>query len=298
MEFKSNEIKAGLTIVVSAVILIAFLVVIFGVDFGEQTKEYHTYLKYIGGIQKGSLVKYGGMDVGYVTEITLPESSETKIRLKIKIDDKTPVRIDSKAFVTSIGIMADQHIELSAGSPDSPLLPPESVIESKEVLGFAQMAEPLGELNEQVQDLLTRVSDVFNEQNRAHLSNVLGNFDNIMIQGQQQFLNVVQNLDNLTAHMASISKDLNELMQKNKDNFDQTLAHLQTTTEETTKLIADLRETMGLLENILSSNTTSIVDIMENFQYASQNMEEFTRIVKERPWLLIRKDAPPERKLP
>jgi hypothetical protein len=37
---------------------------------------------------------------------------------------------------------------------------------------------------------------------------------------------------------------------------------------------------------------------MENFQYASQNKEEFTRTVKERPWLLIRKDAPPERKLP
>ncbi len=295
---KSNEIKAGATIVVSAIILVAFLIVIFGVDFGEQTKEYQTYLNYIGGIQQGSLVKYGGMDVGSVTEIALPEGDNIQIRLKIKIDDKTPVRIDSKAFVTSIGIMADQHIEISAGSLDSPLLPAGSVIQSKEVLGFAQMAEPLGELNEQVQELLTRVSDVFNEQNREHIGNVLANFDNIMTQGQKQFLSVVQNLDNLTAHMASISEDLNELMDKNKGNFDQTLGHLQKTTEETTKLITDIRQTMRTLENILSANTTSIVDIMENFQYASQNMEEFTRTVKERPWLLIRKDAPPERKLP
>jgi phospholipid/cholesterol/gamma-HCH transport system substrate-binding protein len=295
---KSNEIKAGATIVVSAIILVAFLIVIFGVDFGEQTKEYQTYLNYIGGIQQGSLVKYGGMDVGSVTEIALPEGDNTRIRLKIKIDDKTPVRIDSKAFVTSIGIMADQHIEISAGSLNSPLLPAGSVIQSKEVLGFAQMAEPLGELNEQVQELLTRVSDVFNEQNRQHIGSVLANFDNIMTQGQKQFLSVVQNLDHLTAHMASISEDLNDLMDKNKGNFDQTLGHLQKTTEETTKLIADLRHTMSTLESILSANTTSIVDIMENFQYASQNMEEFTRTVKERPWLLIRKDAPPERKLP
>ncbi len=298
MDFKSNEIKAGLTIVVSAAILVAFLIVIFGVDFGKQTKEYQTYLKYIGGIQTGSLVKYGGMDIGLVTEMALPQGSDTKIRLKIEVDDKTPVRIDSKAFVTSIGIMADQHIEISPGSLESPLLPPGSVIESREVLGFAQMAEPLGELNEQVQELLARVSDVFNEQNRTHLGNMLANFDNIMTQGQKQFLSVVQNLDNLTGHMASISKDLNELMDKNKGNFDQTLGHLQKTTEETTKLIADLRETMSTLDNILSSNTTSIVDIMENFQYASQNLEEFTRIVKEKPWLLVRKDAPPERKLP
>lgn len=298
MEFKSNEIKAGLTIVVSAAILVAFLVVIFGVNFGEKTKEYQTYLKYIGGIQTGSLVKYGGMDIGLVTEMALPDGNDTKISVKIRVDDKTPVRVDSKAFVTSIGIMADQHIEISPGSLDTPLLPPGSVIESREVLGFAQMAEPLGELNEQVQELLARVSDVFNEQNRDHLGNMLANFDNIMTQGQKQFLSVVQNLDNLTGHMASISKDLNDLMDKNKGNFDQTLGHLQKTTEETTKLIADLRETMSILENLLSSNTTSIVDIMENFQYASQNMEEFTRIVKEKPWLLVRKDAPPERKLP
>jgi ABC-type transporter Mla subunit MlaD len=178
------------------------------------------------------------------------------------------------------------------------MLPSGSVIESKEVLSFAQMAEPMGELSDQAQELLTRVSDVFNEKNRAHIGSMLANFDNIMTQGQKQFLSVVQNLDNLTAHMASISKDLNDLMDKNKGNFDQTLGHLQETTEETTKLIADLRETMSILESILASNTTSIVETMENFQYASQNLEEFTRIVKERPWLLVRKDAPPERKLP
>ena len=46
------------------------------------------------------------------------------------------------------------------------------------------------------------------------------------------------------------------------------------------------------------SDMEVFVEIMENFQYASQNFEEFSRLVKERPWLLVRKDAPPERKMP
>ncbi|MFQ5768957.1 MAG: MlaD family protein [bacterium] len=298
MDFKANEIKAGLMIFASTAIFILLLVAIFGINLGEKTKEYHTYLKYIGGIQKGSLVKYGGMDVGYVTEIDLPGSKETKIGIKIKVDEKTPVRINSKAYVTSIGIMADQHIEISTGSPDAALLPPGSLLDSKDVLSFTQMAEPFGELNTQLQELMTRVVDLFNEENRSHLASMLENVDTLIIDGEKQFINIVQNLDALSSHLAALSSDIDELLEKNKGNLNETLAHLESTTNETSKLISDMRSTLTVLENMMTTNSTSLIEIMENFQYASQNLEEFTRIVKERPWLLVRKAAPPQRKIP
>ncbi|MFQ5752394.1 MAG: MlaD family protein, partial [bacterium] len=237
MDFKANEIKAGLMIFASTAIFILLLVAIFGINLGEKTKEYHTYLKYIGGIQKGSLVKYGGMDVGYVTEIDLPGSKETKIGIKIKVDEKTPVRINSKAYVTSIGIMADQHIEISTGSPDAALLPPGSLLDSKDVLSFTQMAEPFGELNTQLQELMTRVVDLFNEENRSHLASMLENVDTLIIDGEKQFINIVQNLDALSSHLAALSSDIDELLEKNKGNLNETLAHLESTTNETSKLI-------------------------------------------------------------
>ncbi|MFQ5636831.1 MAG: MlaD family protein [bacterium] len=298
MEYKANEIKAGLLIVCSIVILFVFLAVIFGTSWGENTKEYITYLENVPGIQNGSLVKYGGMDVGFVTEVNLPKNGDTRIGLRLKVDEKTPVRVDSKAFVTSIGIMADQHIEISPGSVNSTLLPSGSILESKEVLGFSQMAEPMGELTGQMQEMMDRVLDILNEENRAHLSSMMASLDTMLIGGQTQFVKLVGNMENLTANLAHVSGDLNKLMEDNKATFDETLGHLQNTTKETGELITDLRQTLALFDKMLSSNSTSLVNILENFQFASQNLEEFTRMVKERPWLLVRKAAPPQRKMP
>ncbi|MFQ5824532.1 MAG: MlaD family protein [bacterium] len=297
MEFKVNEIKAGLMIFVSFAILILFLVLIFGVNFGENTKEYQTYLQYIGGITKGSLVKYGGMDVGYVTEITLPKSDKTGIGVKIKIDEKTPVKVNSKAYVTSVGIMADPHIEITAGSPDAEFLPDGEVLDSKEVPSFSQMAEPLGELNARLQGLLSRVTQIFNDENQSHFTSMLENMDKLMGDGHVQLLNMMENLEELSGQLADLSKEINHLMDKNEGNIEDTLAHLEKTVKETGEFISDLRKTLAEFQTIMSANSSDIIQIMENFQFASQNLEEFTRMVKERPWLLVRKAAPPERKI-
>jgi len=297
MDVSSNEVKAGVIIVSGMALLVVFLVLIFGVDFGEDNKTYHTKLEYVGGIEVGSLVKYGGMDVGSVTKLDFAEEDKSKIRVHIKVKEDTPVRTDSKAYVTSIGIMANQHIEISSGSSDASLLAPGSELQSKEVLSFTQMAEPMGELSTKVQELMDQIMAIFDEQNREHFASMMANMDKILDDGGDELLNMVKNMDQLTSNLRDISADLNELMENNKGNFDETLKHLETTTAETSALISDMRSTLKHFESMVSANSSSLIEIMENFQFVSQNMEEFSRLVKERPWLLVRKAAPPEREI-
>lgn len=297
MEFKANEVKAGLMILVSLAILVLFLIVIFGVDFGKKTVEYETYLLYVGGIEEGSLVKYGGLDVGFVKHITLPGPHGSKLALSLKIREKTPVRVDSEAYITSIGIMADPHIEISTGSPESPLLPPGSLIKSKEVPSFTQMAAPLGELNEQLQELLSRVVLIFDDQNRSHFASMLANMDNLVANGQDQLVGVMKNLENLSDELAVLTTNVNDLVQGNKQNFDETFSHLEKTTEEISQVMSSVRGTLSNLESTVNANGGSIVQIIQNLDSASQNFAEFTQRLKERPWLLVRKEAPPERDL-
>lgn len=296
MNYKINEIKAGVMIFISLAILGIFLVAIFGVEFGVKTKEYRIYLEYVGGIEEGSLVKYRGLDAGQVSEITLPEGDETGIMVKLKVNRKTPVKTDSKAFVTSIGLMSDQHIEISAGSPRAELLPPGSVIESKEVLNFAQMSEAMGELNSQLQVLIGRVSDLLTEENQTHLTSMVGNIDSLVQEGRKPFLMAVSNMEKFSGQLEEMGKNINRLMNDNGGNIDKIVSNLEATTSATNQLISDLHTTVANLESITTSNDQNIAQIVENFQAASQNLEEFSRILKEKPWLLVRKSAPPQRK--
>jgi len=295
MEYKSNEIKVGFVVLVSLVLLIVFLVSIFGLSIGKETKTYVTHLNYIGGIEKGSLVKFGGMDVGLVKDVSLPKGNGTKITIKLEVDEKTPVRTNSRAFMTSVGLMADKHIEITPGSVDSSLLPAGSLLKSKEVLGFSQMAEPMSEMSDKMQVLMDRVIDMFNDENRDHLASMMNNMDVMFEKGGGQFLQMIKNMDTLTANLADISSDLNRLMDRNGESFDKTISHLETTAQQTSVLIQDLRKSLTQFNALISANGSNLSEIVENFQYASQNFEEFTKMIKARPWLLIRKSAPPKR---
>ncbi len=296
MDFQANEVKVGATIFFGATFLIIFLIAIFGISFGEETNEYQIYLNYIGGIDRGSLVKYGGMDVGTVSEIALPDNEKSGIGLKIKVTQKAPVRIDSEAFVTSIGLMADQHIEISSGTPGAPLLEPGSVLRSKEVLNFMQMAEPLSEVSDQLQEMMDGLNALLGDKNRRHFSSMMANMDSLSNEGRKSFVKVSTNLETLTDRFVAASKSLDELIARG--GLEKSLENVETTTEEARLLITEIQNLVREFQGVISSNGTSIVDIMENFQFASQNLAEFTRIVKERPWLLVRKAAPPERKMP
>jgi len=295
MKYKANEVKAGLMIFVSLAVLLLFLIAIFGIDFGKKTNEYWIYLKYVGGISEGSLVKFMGMDVGQVAEITLPDGKENLVGVKLEINAKTPVKTDSKAFLTSIGLMTDQHIEINPGSPEASPLPSGSVIETKEALNFAQMTEALGDLNNQVQILMSQVNTIFNEKNRAHLASLVGNMDSLILGIHKPLISAISNLEKSSRQFAKISNDVQKLIDNNDVNFSEFLANLKTTTDATNELINEIRGTVKNLESLMTANHSNISETLENFQAASQNLEEFSRILKEQPWLLVRKSAPPER---
>jgi phospholipid/cholesterol/gamma-HCH transport system substrate-binding protein len=270
MAYNSNEIKVGMMLMATLVILAIFAVAIFGVDYGKETKEYFTYLKYVGGITNGSLVKYNGMDVGKIAEVKLPDdiASDNRIRLKLSVDINTPVRENSQAYITSIGIMTDNHIELSPGSPEAPMLPPGSTIDSKEVPGFTQMTEPLNQLSGTAEELMTRVADVFNDQNREHIASMLEQFDRVITQSSDDVLSMVANVDSLTESLAEISTELAGMLTDNRSNLDSTLAYIETTTRETNELINELRVTLIQARAMMSHNGSNFAEIMDNFQYA------------------------------
>lgn len=296
MEYQKKEIKVGLMIFVSLVILGLFLLAIFGIQLGTKTHLYRIYLDYVGGISEGSLVKYMGMDVGQVHKISFAEDQPNLIELQLEVKASTPIKTDSRAFVTSIGLMADHHIEISPGSPEANLLPSGSELSTKKVLSFAQMSEVMGDLNQQTQTLLAQLNAVLGEDNRAHLSSIARNMDSLMINLQEPFLATLSNMEKSSRELSRISSDLREFMDMNDNNFADFVANLKTTTDATDELIHEIRSTVRNLESLMSANNANVTDMMENFQNASQNLEEFSRILKEQPWLLVRKSAPPERK--
>jgi phospholipid/cholesterol/gamma-HCH transport system substrate-binding protein len=125
----SRNLIVGVLISVAAVILFGAVLMI-GQEQAMFTpkNEYTVLLPNAEGLQTGSPVKLVGVQVGVITAIRLPETSEQRdlrVTLSVNRAYADRIRADSQAKVRMLTLLSgDRYLELSLGSPEEPVLPP------------------------------------------------------------------------------------------------------------------------------------------------------------------------------
>jgi phospholipid/cholesterol/gamma-HCH transport system substrate-binding protein len=298
MEYRTHEIKAGLLVIGGFIVFVVFLIAMAGIDWEKKEKTYTARFGYLGGIERGSLVRFGGFLVGTVTDLYIAPNDETKLEVKLTVNERTPVRIDSEAYITSINFMGDFYIEVSTGSPAAELLPSGSRLRSRDVPPLTQLSGPLMKASDQLEILLARVNDLLRDENRAHFSNMVAKTDTLLGASAGNITGMLANLNKLTEQLQSVGSRLDQMMDNNTQVVQNTLGQLNSTLARADTLLITLSRTTQSVNGMVAQNQASLYEAMQNLQDASQNFEQFSRSIKERPWNLVRKSNPPERKLP
>ena len=298
MEYRSQEIKAGLLLVVSFAVLVAFLIIISGVQWERTENVYTARFGFSAGVEPGSVVRFGGMLIGAVEQCHIAPDDNTKIEVTLRVDAKAPVKTDSYAFISSINLMGDYYVEITTGTPTAELLPSGSRLQSKDVATLSQLGGPLTDLSDQAEQLLRNFNALLNEKNRAHISSMVANADTLLTRNMHDISGIVVNLKLLTEQLQSLSAKMDRLMGDNAASLELTLRQMHITLARTDTLMRDLSSTMQSVNGLVTANQSSFYEAMQNMQDASRNFEQFSRSIKERPWNLVRKSEPAERKLP
>ncbi len=298
MQYHSREVKAGLLVVGSLIVLVIFFVTITKVDWRKTENEYKARFDYIGGIEAGSMVRYGGFLVGSVTDLYLAPDDNTKLEVALAVDSRTPVRKSSEALITSISLMGEYYIEITPGVVTDELLPSGSILRTRDVPSFSRMSEPLMNVSDQMTLLLERTNDLLSDENRQRFSNILAHADTLVSVNADDIAGMISNLNALTQQMQSLSTKLDKMMGDNSEILEATFSQMNQTMVRADSVLHTLNQTMSQVQQLVAANSLSLQETMANFESASQNFEQFSRTIKERPWNLVRKSAPPERQLP
>ena len=169
----------------SIILLIAFLIVISGLDLFKSTKIYRAQFTYTSGIEVGSLVRFGGLEVGTVKEVKISDEDNTLIEFTIEIGGKVPVKEDSKVFITSIGIMGEYYIEISTGSTNANLMPPGSLLHCKNVTPLMMLTDTVDKLTEQLTATISGINQLLGRDNQVQINEILGSLNNLLKDNQQ-----------------------------------------------------------------------------------------------------------------
>src|SRR5512141_1715455 len=105
-----EEIKAGITIAVSLVVLSIFVILIGGSQFIDKQDRYYVRVMNAAGLEAGSQVRLGGGRVGRVLSISEPAGPGKPVVIAIGVKQGTPVYQGTRALVTQIGFVGDIYL--------------------------------------------------------------------------------------------------------------------------------------------------------------------------------------------
>ncbi|MBZ5564195.1 MAG: MlaD family protein [Acidobacteriia bacterium] len=316
-----EEIKVGVVVVVAVVLFLTALVFVGGVNLLRKKKvTYTTYFKFAGGLEPGSFVRFGGFKVGAVQSARIDPEDSTRIRVRLLVDEGTPVRTNSRARISTLGFLGENYVEVSPGTREAPRLAPGSEIPSVEIVQLADVFNNVNNItlnaNKLVNDLddrflvladnanqlINNINSITGEENRQHFNSVLANADSLLKDSRPRVDRTLANLETASAKIgptidnasATIDKTnvlaghLDQVVVENRKEIHDSLLQLQTSLADAQRMIGDLDET-------LNSNRGNLDETLENIRVSSQNLKQFTDTVKQKPFSLIRIKAQKDR---
>ncbi len=149
-----RTLKVGLFTAVT-VVLLALSILVVGKKHGLFVRyyDYSTRFFDVGGLAEGAPVWLDGVVVGSVRKVVLsgdPEDREITVHFRVESRVAGRLRDDSRVRLRTLGLLGDRYLDLSSGSANRPVLPPNSLVPSQE-------PTDVGEVFRQGGDVVTNV---------------------------------------------------------------------------------------------------------------------------------------------
>jgi phospholipid/cholesterol/gamma-HCH transport system substrate-binding protein len=310
---KSEEIKVGSMVVFSGLLFLVTLALIGGANvLRNKQVTYTTHFKFAGGLDPGSVVRFAGRKVGTVQEVDLDPQDSTQVLVRLRVAARTPVRTNSTARISSLGLLGDNYVEVSPGTKQAPRLPPGSDISSLEIVQIADVInnanqlvlnanQLVGTLGGQIQTVVDNVNqlalnlkNMTGPQAQQHFDRILANVDEMLVETRPPLKRTLANLDAATAKVgpaidkadvtldntSALTKNLNQVVLENRGDIHEALLNLR-------GALVDARRLIVNLDDMVQSNRESLDETLENIRATSQNLRQFTNTLKQRPSSLV-----------
>ena len=301
---RTNYVIVGLFVTTMVAAALMWLILLTGRTGPRDT--FVMVFDNVAEVKFGTQVRYEGFPVGEVETITpMPDGARMRFRVAISVRSDWRIPVDSVARVTASSFLAAKTIDIKGGDSPDPVAVGGEIATAAAGDMFATMATAAGEITElnrkSIRPLLTTLNDLagtladgapritadltsitqrMNEglaalqeilagENIATVRRVIANVDRTsgnLATGSEDLAAALRRADNLT-------RNLDELVEENRGNLDQSLKDVQYT---------------------LHSMTQTVDSIVYNLDGAARNMNEFSRLIRQNPGLLLDGTPRPE----
>jgi ABC-type transporter Mla subunit MlaD len=150
---------------------------------------------------------------------------------------------------------------------------------------------------------IARVNDLLNDQNRASISSSISDIQGMLREDRPLIKSTLNNVNGASVKLAPMLDDLKKTSDQANETLKKFDAMLGENRDDLHASIKKLRESLNNVSSItrrldqtLDINTETIDELFMNMRDVSENLKEFTDIIKTRPSELIRSTSPHQHK--
>ncbi len=259
--FTGTEIRAGIMVLLSAAILLAFIGAILRVRMPRDMKTFHVSMSDTGGLDRSAEVRFGGLSVGRVTRIEPDPADHTRMIVTAKVREHIPVNSASRAFPGQATLTSEKHLEITTGEPNATLLDDGASIPGSSAGG---MFGDLTKLTDSLDRLLADVTVLLGVTDSEGRS--------IFIEDQSRtiadlFNSLDDTLKDLRAIVGVVDDQGNPIPASDRKTLTQIMANLDNAVDDGRGLLTDTRD-------ILAENKETINEVLEAAKKVGNSADE------------------------
>jgi phospholipid/cholesterol/gamma-HCH transport system substrate-binding protein len=255
-------------------------------------REYRVVFDNAAGLNQGDEVRFGGLLVGEVVELGFHETDPTRIEVTFRVRKETPVRSDTRAQVTQLGLLGEPYLSLAPGRADSPILEEGSYIESDRTLSFQEAVNRIASFIDRADTLLAGVEAVAAAEPWARIERTLARMEDLVASTATSSERVFAQLESASVRMNQLVDRTDRLvvtidttLRASAPSLAATQQEIDATIREAHVLIAELREAVHA--------GSGVADIVRNISIASENLAALSARVERDPASIFqRREAP------
>jgi phospholipid/cholesterol/gamma-HCH transport system substrate-binding protein len=265
----SKEIKVGLFMVVSLVLLYLGFNYLKGIDFFSATKKYYAVYRNVDKLMPSNQVYINGYSVGRVSKI---QFDQQKNRVVVEMEISSDIILgDSTIALLNGDILGTKFIQLDVGSIANPLKAKDTV-RSEIAKGIADfLTEPVADL----QSTLRKLNFILDNlgKNSEKLDEIFDGFKATPILLNKTLRNANGKLDSLTYSIKTVTVNVNRTL----DKLQPTLANFKTISDSLKSV--ELNNTLKKAQQALTKLNVTLDKMNKGDNTMSKLMTEDTLYV-------------------
>ncbi|MGO8813442.1 MAG: MlaD family protein [Terriglobia bacterium] len=319
----TTEAKVGAFVIACLTILTGTAIYLFNAGSHGGGVPYRTYLRYAGGLDAGSDVLFGGIEAGKITVVRPSAADPTRIEVLFKLKEGIPVNEKSVAKLGATSMMSDTALELSTGNSAARRLAPGAAIPSEEAPSLDDISAEvatvatnangliteargeLGGISTDTRTLLANLNTVTGPTNQKQIETLLKQTNGLLADERPKIDHIADQVLALSQHADAVIGKAGPAVDHADgaiQNVNATLGDLHEPMRmdlvELQKTLTEARSLLANMQVMVRANDSKIDDTIENLRIATDNLDQLTDTLKQRPWSLIRIKQDKDRKVP